>query len=359
MTTSRTSSWNRPPLGLLTAAVVLVAGLITAAPSPARAQAPRQKAKYELKIATVAPEGSTWMNVMGELDTQVRLKTNGDVGLRWYPGGTMGEDLDVLRKIRVGQLHGGGFTGVGLGEIAPALRVMELPFLFQNLEEVRAAHEKLDPIFEVKLHDAGFTLLGWAEMGFVYLYSKEPVATAADLRAQKVWLWEGDPLAEAFLKAAGVAPVQLSMTDVLTSLQAGKISTVYTTPYGCIGLQWFSRVSYTTSIPLTFGMGAVVVTNESWDKIPAADQPIVKELCRSYFGRLGEATAADDRRSIEVIAQRGVKTVNPSPAEVIAFHKIGESVRTQLVGKLYDQVTLDQALAAVSAYRAAHPAAGK
>jgi TRAP-type transport system periplasmic protein len=350
MTTSETIKTLAAVVGLA------VAGLFVAVP-PAGAQAPRVKAKYELKIATVAPEGSTWMNVMAELDAQVREKTGGDVGLRFYPGGTMGEDLDVLRKIRVGQLHGGGFTGVGLGEIASALRVMELPFLFRNTDEVRAVHEKLDPLFEQKLHDAGFTLLGWAEVGFVYLYSKEPVATTAELKAQKVWLWEGDPLAEAFLRAAGVAPVQLSITDVLTSLQAGKISTVYITPYGCIGMQWFSRVSYTTDIPLTFGMGAVVVTNEAWEKVPAADQPVVKDLCKSYFARLAEATAVDDRRSMEEIAKRGVKTVTPPASEIDSFHRIGESVRVQLVGKLYDQSTLDQVLAALQAYRSAHPAA--
>ena len=296
-------------------AVCLGASLLLGAVIPADAQAPRKKAKYELKIATLAPEGSTWMNLMGELDAQVREKTDGEVGLRFYPGGIQGEDLVVLRKIRAGQLHGGGFTGVGLGEIAPSLRVMELPFLFQNAAEVHAVHEKLDPLFERTLHDAGYTLVGWAEVGFVYLYSKTPVASAADLKGQKVWLWEGDPLAEAFLHAAGVAPVPLSITDVLTSLQTGLITTVYITPYGCIGMQWFSRVAYTTDIPLTFSTGAVVVTNE-------------------------------------VIAKSGVKTVTPPAQEIELFHRIGESVRAQLVGKLYDQSTLDQVLAALEEYRA-------
>ncbi len=341
------SAWRRAALA------VGLGALLFGAAAPADAQALRKKAKYELKIATLAPEGSTWMNVMGELDAQVREKSNGEVGLRFYPGGIQGEDLVVLRKIRAGQLHGGGFTGVGLGEIAPSLRVMELPFLFRDQAEVHAVHEKLDPLFERTLHDAGYTLVGWAEVGFVYLYSKAPVASTADLRAQKVWLWEGDPLAEAFLRAAGVAPVPLSITDVLTSLQTGLITTVYISPYGCIGLQWFSRVAYTTDIPLTFSTGAVVVTNEAWDRIPAAYQPVVRDLCRSYFGKLTEATAADDRKSMEVIAKSGVKTITPPPQEIESFHRIGESVRAQLVGKLYDQSTLDQVLAVLQEHRAA------
>jgi TRAP-type transport system periplasmic protein len=237
--------------------------------------------------------------------------------------------------------------------------VMELPFLFRDQAEVHAVHEKLDPLFERTLHDAGYTLVGWAEVGFVYLYSKTPVTSTADLKAQKVWLWEGDPLAEAFLRAAGVVPVPLSITDVLTSLQTGLITTVYITPYGCIGMQWFSRVAYTTGIPLTFSIGAVVVSNESWDRIPAQYQPVVRDLCKSYFDRLREATAADDRKSMDVIAQNGVKTVMPPASEIESFHRIGESVRGELVGKLYDQATLDQVLAVLKDYRAGAPAAGR
>lgn len=312
--------------------------------SPAGAVPPTIKAKYEIKVATLAPEGSTWMNLMNELDQQIREKTQGEVGLRWYAGGVQGDEMVVLRKIRSGQLQGGGLTGVGLGEIASNLRVMELPFLFRNEAEVRAVHASLDPAFETQLHDNGFTLLGWAEVGFVYLYSKNPVVATSDLRGQKVWLWEGDPLAETFLKEAGVSPVPLAITDVLTSLQTGLITTVYITPLANIAMQWFTRLSYTTDLPITFSLGAVVVTNAAWDKIPAASQGVVRELCRTYFAKLAQATAADNAKSIDVMAKQGIKAVTPSAADVESFRKIGENVRGELVGKLYDQATLDQVL---------------
>ncbi len=321
---------------------------------PARAQK-LHKADYEIKIATIAPEGSTWMNVMNELDGEIRTATAGRVGLRFYPGGIQGDESIVLSKIRSGQLQGGGFTGVGLGQIYPTLRVLELPFLFRHEDEVAAVHAAMDSTFDAGLHQAGFTLLGWADVGFVYLYSKEPVATTADLRRQKVWLWEGDPLAEAFLKAAGVSPVPLAVTDVVTALQTGLITTVYTTPLAVIALQWFTRVSYTTDIPITFSIGAIVMTNAAWDKIPAQDQPVVRDLARKYFARLREATTADNRKSMGVVAQSGVKAVTPTADEIASFRQIGEQVRSGLVGKLFDQATLDQVVAALNAYRSGHP----
>lgn len=329
--------------------ILAAVGLLGGTAQPGLAQGKR--AKVELKIATLAPEGSTWMNMMAELDREVRERTQGEVGLRFYPGGIQGDELVVLRKIRAGQLHGGGLTGVGLGEIAPSLRVLELPFLFRDEAEIKAVHAAMDPVFEEELRAKGYTLLGWAEVGFVYLYSKNPISTTADLRSQKVWLWEGDPLAQAFMETAGVSAIPLAVTDVLTALQTGVISTVYITPLACIALQWFTRVQYTIDLPLTHSIGAVVVTNDAWSRIPPPAQAIVREACTKWFGRLAEATTADNHRSVEVIRENGVKSLTAPPAEVESFRRMGEAVRSKLVGRLYDQATLDRVLGVLDDHR--------
>lgn len=323
------------------------------APRPlATVDALAAKAKHEIKIATLAPEGSTWMNIMKELDTEVRKSTGDVVGLKFYPGGIQGDEPVVLRKIRTGQLHGAGFTGVGLGEIAPSLRVLELPFLFENASEVAALHDRMDPVFEAKLEEAGFTLLGWADVGFVYLYSKQPIATTEGLKAQKMWLWEGDPLARTFLQAAGVSPVPLSISDVMTSLQTGLITAVYTSPLACIALQWFTRVAYTTDTPITHAMGAVVVSNKEWEKIPADAAKVTLDLCETYFAKLRIATLAEDRESARVIGERGVETVTPSADEVERFRAIGERVAEDLAGDLYPEAILQQVRRELSEIRA-------
>lgn len=309
------------------------------------------KADFELKIATLAPEGSTWMKVMHELDEQVRAQTDGDVGLRFYAGGIQGDEPIVIRKIRTGQIHGGGLTGVGLGEIAPELRVMELPFLFENDAEVAAAHQEMDPVFEEVLHEAGFTLLGWADVGFVYLYSQVPIRTQEDLRQQKVWLWEGDPLAEAFLRAAQVSPVPLPITDVMTSLQTGLISSVYISPLPCIALQWFTRVQYTTDLPITHAMGAVVVSNDAWEKVPEQHRDRIRELCDEYFARLAAATRDENARSMQVIAESNVQTVPAAPGEAAKFRELGEMVARDLTGKLYSAELLDQVRSVIAGAR--------
>jgi TRAP-type C4-dicarboxylate transport system substrate-binding protein len=327
----------------------VICALATFAP-PRPLQAAR--ADFELKIATLAPEGSTWMKVMDQLDARVRAETSGAVGLRFYAGGIQGDEPIVLRKIRTGQLHGGGLTGVGLGEISSGLRVMELPFLLESDAEIGAVHERMDPVFEEMLHESGFSLLGWADVGFVYLYSQNPIRSQEDLKRQKLWLWEGDPLAEAFLKAAEVSPVPLPITDVMTSLQTGLISSVYISPLACIALQWFTRVKYTTALPITHALGAVVISNAAWEKIPEQHRGRVRELCDEYFARLGEATRAESARSIQVIAESNVQTVAPDPGEAAKFRALGLEVAEELTGKLYSAELLEQVRAAVADCRA-------
>ena len=313
---------------------------------------PRKRAKVEMKLATLAPDGSTWMRIMNELDTEIRERTDGEAGLKFYPSGIQGDESIVLRKIRAGQLHGGGFTGMGLGEIAPELRVLEVPFLFRNLDEVRAVQKSLGPRFEEILRDAGWELLGWADVGFVYLFAKEPIRSTEDLRRVRMWLWEGDPLAEQFLETVGVSPVPLAITDVVTSLQTGLVDAVYTSPYACIALQWFTKISSMTDLPVTYAVGAVVVTRRRFEELSPSAQEIVKESCDRHFARLAEATAREGEESIRVLDEKGIAIIPLAKADQEGFQKIGRAIREELAGDLFPQTLLDRVLQVLEEHRA-------
>lgn len=334
-------------------AVVLAAALLLSLlQAPAVLAAGKPRAKVEIKIATIAPEGSTWMRIMEQLDAQIREKTAGEAGLRFYPGGVQGDESVVLRKIRAGQLQGGGFTGVGLGQVAPDLRVMEVPFLFRDIDEVKAVQAKMEPVFEQKLREQGWELLGWSDVGFVYLFTKAPIRSAEDLKKVRMWLWEGDPLAETFLRTVGVSPVPLPITDVVTSLQTGLIDAVYTSALGCIALQWFTRISYMTDLPVTHAQGAVIVSSKAMEALSPASRQIVKDLSKDCFAQLALETAKENETSIPVLKSKGVQIVSLTDAEKAGFDGVSKTVREKLVGDLYSREVLDAALQALADYRA-------
>jgi TRAP-type C4-dicarboxylate transport system substrate-binding protein len=341
------SRWPRfAPHGL---ALTLAVLFLTTSPAPAAAADATPAVLF--KVATIAPEGSTWMKLMHELDERVRTETAGEVGFRFYPGGQQGSDLDVLRKIRSGQIQGAGLTGVGLGEIEPSLRIMELPFLFRTDDEVTFAHTELDSIFDARLGARGFHLLGWAEVGSVRFFSQKPVGNAGDLKAQKTWLWEGDPLAEAFLQELGVTPVPLNITDVLTALQTGIVDAVYITPYGCLTLQWFPKLKYMVDVPITHAMGAVVLSEEQFGKLTPQQAATVERIAADVFGRLNAATRQQNEEAQAAILGRNIEAVGIDAASLAQFEEIGRRVWERLVGVLYERPLLDRLTSALAQSR--------
>jgi TRAP-type C4-dicarboxylate transport system substrate-binding protein len=362
--TLRTASGPRSSRVLVSMLVALAATLLGSA-GPARAQtkgtagkmpsASRPKPAHELKLATLAPEGSTWMNILRDLDNEVRTATENRVGFKFYPGGVQGEELTALKKIRLGQLHGGGFSGRGLGEIAPELRVLELPFLYKSSAEVDYVHAKLDPALDRLVEEKGFVILGWTEVGFIYLFTNRPVASPEDLKQVKMWLWEGDPLATAFFAAYGISPVPLSITDVLTSLQTRLVSGVYSSPLACIALQWNTRVSHMTDVRLTHGTAAVVLDKKAWDKIDAQDRTVVHEIARRQLQRLSDQTRIDNDKSITVMKERGMQIVTVDPAKAAEFEAIGKRMWKEQAGKLYPATLLADVEQAVADARQGKP----
>lgn len=309
--------------------------------------------QYLIKFATYAPEGSTWMNIMRQFDQAVRSESGGRLGFKMYPGGVQGEDKDVMKRIRLGQLHSAGVTGVGIGDISTTLRILDAPFLFQSYEEVDHVHATFAQELEQEFRSNGFVLLGWAEVGFVYVFSKVPVRAVGDMKGVKMWVWESDPIAEAAFREIGVNPVPLSLVDVLTSLQTGLISGAYTSPLAALVLQWNTRVQYMLNLPLADAAGAVVISKKKFDELPPDLQEILLRNGRKYLAQVTASSRQDNAAATEKMKKNGLQVLEPSsPKAQQEYAAIGKRARQSLVGKLYDQAWLDRVEKAVSDFRA-------
>jgi len=163
-----------------------------------------------IKIATLAPDGSSYIQTLNDLNAELKLKTNNDVRLRIYPGGVLGDEKDMRRKMYVGQIHGAVLTSAGLSGIFSEMDVFQIPFLFENYDEVDYVVEKMGAFFKKGLKDKGYILLGWSEAGFIRLVSTHPIASLEDLRKAKVWTWEEAPMAKAIFDEAGVSAIPLT-----------------------------------------------------------------------------------------------------------------------------------------------------
>jgi TRAP-type C4-dicarboxylate transport system substrate-binding protein len=272
--------------------------------------------KVILKIGTLAPEGSTWVKAFRDINRELAEKTGNQVTIHIFPGGVLGDEEDMLRKIKVGQIQGGFFSGGGLGLIFKDIKILVIPSLFENYKEVDAVMARLGGYFEKGLMDNGFKVMGWAESGFIYLFSKHPIRGAADLRKGKVWIWEDTAIGRAVFKELGINGIPLGIPDVLVSLQTGMIDTVYASPGAAISMQWFTRVSYMTDVPLSYSVGAAILQKSAFEKIPPALRGTVEEIFRRQLTLLKENARKEDQKAISVLTKQGIKLVSPNAKEV-------------------------------------------
>ena len=267
------------------------------------------KDNWIFKFATLIPPDTAWMKEIDRWAAEVEKESKGRLKFKIYPGGIMGDEPDVLRKIRSRQLQGAFFTGYGVGRIYSPARVLEMPFLFKNTDESDYVRNQLMPEIDQGFREHGFELLGWPELGFIHFFSKYPIGSLEELKSRRIWLWQGDPMGEAFVKVAGVAPIPLSIMDVYMQLSAkhGSIDTVYNSPFGVLALQWYTKLKYASNIPVTNAIGSLVVSNRFFNKLPKDLQALLKRTGKIAGDNINKLARRDNRKSIDLLKQSGIE----------------------------------------------------
>jgi len=304
-----------------------------------------------IKIAVVMPEGSTWTNTLHEFANAVEKETAGDIAVKIYAGGISGDEVDVLRKMRVNRLHAGGFSGVGLGLVLPEIRVLEAPLLFNNYDEIDYVKEKMFAEFAARFEEKGYVLLGFAEAGFVYLFSQRPMDSVANVQNAKMWVWKGDRVAENFLEAFGVQGYPLQLADVNTGLDTGMIDSFYSPPLASVAFQWYARVRYMLDFPMVNSTGALLMTKRSFDQIKPENRLIVSRLVREYAAELVRLTRKDNAEALQVLEEAGIERVAPTPEQITSFRHSAQKNYEMSVPSLYSQELLDRIRGLIAEYR--------
>ena len=261
---------------------------------------------------------------------EIGRRTDGRVVLKFYPGGVMGSDSQVLRKIRIGQLHGGAFTGGGLGERFSGFNLYGIPLLFRSLDEVDYVRERMDPELADGLEEAGFVSFGFIEGGFARVMANEPIRTVEDMRRSKVWSPEGDPIGFMVLEAMGLSPVVLPPTDVLTGLQTGLLDIVAASPVVALVLQWHTKVRYVTELPIAYGLGVFAIDGRAFGRLSADDQAVLSEVMGRVMTKLDTAAREDNASALRALQQSGIEFVDVDPDDIGGWRRIIEGIYPDL-----------------------------
>ncbi len=265
-----------------------------------------------LKIATLAPEGSSWMKLFHQWQARVEQRTEGRIKVKFYAGGVQGDEPEVIRKMRLGQLSGAAITGIGLSKIDPEVRALEAARTYEELDHMR---DRLGELLRRQFDGNGFLLMGWGDVGPVHVFSLRPIRSLDDLRQTKLWRWSDDPMTKQVFDALGLRGVPMGVPEVLPALATGSIDAFFGSPLSTLALQWAAHAKYVTSAVVGMATGATVMTKKSWNEIAPGDQKIILEEGRAMQAEVLKQVRDDNDKAMVTLQKAGLQVV-PTPIEM-------------------------------------------
>lgn len=299
--------------------------------------------KIVVKLATLAPEGTDWHGMLVEMGQDWKKITKGKVEVRVYPGGVIGDERDMVRKIRIGQIHAAGMSTEGLSEIVPDFKAFYVPMAYQDLNDVERVLDDLLPSLDQQLSDKGFKLLYLGDLGFAYWFSSSPVVSPKDLKGKKIFTWAGDFQWAEIYKKAGYNPVPLASTDILSGLQTGLIDALSTMPMYALAQQSFGIANHMLDLKWGVLLAGIIVDNKTWNKIPKKfHKDLLESAERIRLKHLNKNRQAD-QQAIEAMKQYGLIIHTPSKENINEWNLEVKKMENHLKGnvipeKVYDRV---------------------
>lgn len=301
---------------------------------------------YTLRIASLAPAGSSWMKVLNAWNKTLIEKTDGKLKMRFYPGGSQGDERDFVRKMRVGQLDGGVVTMTGMSMLVPAMNVLTLPGFLNTYEELDRVRDRMAGEFEAMFTKENMKLVGWGDAGKTRLFSAEPIQAPSQIKAMRPWVWKDDPIFVEFYQVIGASAVRLGVPEVYPALQTRMVDVISSSALTAVALQWYTRVKYMTAQNSAIIAGGTVMRKDKYDELPPELQEVFDSTSKRAHELLNKTIRKDDDKAYQVVLKKGIKPIEAGDKQA-EWDSAYAKVRKNLTGRMFSK-SLVEAVAAAS-----------
>ncbi|MDQ3035617.1 MAG: TRAP transporter substrate-binding protein DctP [Myxococcota bacterium] len=298
-----------------------------------------------ISLATLAPPGSTWMRVFDAWNREMRRRSGGNLQLRIYGGGVQGDESEVIRKIRSGRLDAASVTATGLSQIHRPALVFQIPGLIRSYDQLDRARDALAPEMAQGFQSAGFRMLGWADVGQSRIYSTTPIRVPADMASRHPWTNRDDTVLPIFYQVVRSNPVPLQISEVLGAIQTGRVDTAIVPPVPCVALQWCSRLTHMTDMPMPIVLGGTVIGQRAWDELSEEQRTILTETATQFHQLARRNLRRDEQQALSSFGSRGGTVVSVTPAQQQEWATAATTIRGRLTGQIAEQALVDRVAA--------------
>ncbi len=301
-----------------------------------------------IKLATLAPAGTTWHKALLDMGNTWKNDTAGRVTLTVYAGGTQGDESTIIRKMRpeTDQLQASFLTAAGLAELDESFNIFALPFFFESDAEEMAVEKKLTPILEQKLQAKGYHLLSWGTGGWVQVFSKKPLRTLADVKKAKLFTSKGAEKWVDWYVKNGFQPVALLPADIPTQmkLNPGLMDTAPIPPYLALSLQLYKDAKYMLDLHVAPLTGALIISTAAWNRIGAEDRPKVTAAAQALEKRVRAEAPALDATSVKSMTERGLQVITLDAKAAAEFRAAANQLTSTMRGSMVPAEVFDMAV---------------
>ena len=262
--------------------------------------------RIKIKMATLAPKGSPWHEVLMKMGREWQEITNGKIQVKIYPDGVAGDEDSMIRKMRIGQFQAAALTFNGIAYIDPSVNAFAIPMLYDNYEQLDKVRDIVEGEIRRRIEANGFILLAWADVGWIRFFSSEPMRTPEELKKMKIFTWAGDEVALRMWKNAGYRAVPLQPVDILMGLQTGLINAFSSPPFGALSSQWFGIADHMLDLPFAPFTGGFVLDKRTWDKIPGEYKPELIAAADKVAKKIKDELRHGDQAFIDAMVEHGL-----------------------------------------------------
>jgi len=319
-----------------TVILLVISSFLLPGTEPRKAHAEQIKT---IRFATLLPSGSPYMQVLRAWNRTVKEGTENQVRIRFYTGGSQGDERDFVRKMRVGQMDAAALSTTGLGMVVRPSLVLALPDVVEDYDQLGRVRETLSPRFDELFTQNGFQLLTWADAGKTRIMSAHPFAKPSDLKSLRPWAWKDDPIFDHFLKVIGANPVRLGLNEVYPGLQTRMIDTVPTSAIAAVVLQWFTKLKYVAKQNFGIIVGAILVEQETYDALTPEQQQVLGDSAKQMARAFQRLVRRDDEAAYRSLIKRGFVEVDLGEHQE-AWTAVAAETRAQLAGRVYSKSLL-------------------
>jgi TRAP-type C4-dicarboxylate transport system substrate-binding protein len=310
----------------------------------------------KVKLATLAPRGSTPYQILQTMDQEWQKSTGGRAKLTIYADGTQGSESETVKRMRIGQLQASLITGVGLADIDESVTCLQImPMVFRSLEEMDYVQARLTPMLEKRLEAKGFVVLTWVDAGWIHYFTSKPVVTPEEFKKLRIFAWAGDNNTLDLMKSLGYQPLPLETADILPSLKTGMIDAVPAPPFYALAGQFYDPAPHMVNVNWAPLVGALVMTKKAWDEFNPEEQKAMRSAAEVAGKEMRAQARKENLEAIEAMKKRGLTVHTPTPEQVQAWENLAETAYPKIRGKLVPADLFDEVQKLLKEYRAKQP----